>query len=107
MFHALGSTIAVMGALNAGSTTVIAGTTYNPVTTLETCAQEGCTAIHGTPTMYVDLVNVQNEKKFNLQLETAISGGAPCSPHLFRQVKQVLKVEKVQVCIYGNTFSLM
>lgn len=61
MFHALGSTIVLTGTLQAGATMVIAGTSYNPVTVLETCLQERCTAIHGTPTMFVDLINVQNK----------------------------------------------
>lgn len=59
-----------------------------------------CTVIHGTPTMYVDLVNVQKERQEEIEVEIAVSGGAPCSPHLFSEIKNILKVKKVKVCIF-------
>lgn len=57
-----------------------------------------CTVIHGTPTMYVDLIAKQKELKANLDsVQIAVTGGAPCSPNLFRQMLDELKVKKVKV----------
>lgn len=58
-----------------------------------------CTVIHGTPTMYVDLIKVQKERLLDIHPEIAVSGGAPCSPHLFNQMIDVLGVKKVKVSI--------
>jgi acyl-CoA synthetase (AMP-forming)/AMP-acid ligase II len=57
-----------------------------------------CTVIHGTPTMYVDLVHKQEERKENISPEIAVSGGALCAPYLFKKMLNVLNVKKVKVC---------
>lgn len=58
-----------------------------------------CTVINGTPTMFVDLVKVQRERIEDIHPEIALSGGAPCSPHLFNEMIDVLGVKKVKVLI--------
>lgn len=48
--------------------------------------------------MYVDLIAKQKEVQANLEsVQIAITGGSPCSPNLFRQMLQELKVKKVKV----------
>lgn len=47
--------------------------------------------------MYVDLVDLQEKRKEPISPEVAVVGGAPCSPHLFERIQQVLKVKKVKV----------
>lgn len=49
--------------------------------------------------MYVDLVNMQKQKQESINPEIAVAGGSPCSPQLFRQMKDILKVKKVKVLI--------
>lgn len=56
-----------------------------------------CTVVYGTPTMYVDLVNLQKTRQEKLHLEVAVSGGAICSPHLFENMQKVLGVQQVKV----------
>lgn len=53
--------------------------------------------------MYVDLVQRQKIRKEEINPEIALSGGALCSPHLFKEMKQFLKVKTVQVC-YISTY---
>lgn len=50
--------------------------------------------------MYVDLISKQREKQLNIFPEIAVSGGSPCSPQLFKDMKSILKVKKVKVSIY-------
>lgn len=57
-----------------------------------------CTIIYGTPTMYVDLVNLQKREPVDVNLKVAVTGGASCSPGLFRDMQKYLKVERVKVC---------
>lgn len=47
--------------------------------------------------MYVDLVRVQKERKEKISPEIAVSGGAPCSPSLFKDMLNVLGLKKVKV----------
>lgn len=57
-----------------------------------------CTVIHGTPTMYVDLVQKQEERQEDLSsAEIAVCGGSICVPHLFKKMLSVLNVKKVKV----------
>lgn len=54
--------------------------------------------IHGTPTMYVDLIAKQ--KALNLPINTteiAVTGGAPCPPQLFRNIKSTFNLNSVKV----------
>lgn len=47
--------------------------------------------------MYVDLVDLQEKRKEPISPEIVVVGGAPCSPHLFKRIQDVLKVKKVKV----------
>lgn len=56
--------------------------------------------------MYVDLIAKQKELKANLDsVQIAVTGGAPCSPNLFRQMLDELKVKKVKVSIIHKSSS--
>lgn len=57
-----------------------------------------CTIVNGTPTMHIDLIAKQNE--LNLPIKTteiAITGGAACSPQLFRNIKSTFGLRSVKV----------
>lgn len=57
-----------------------------------------CSIIYGTPTMYVDLVARQRELNLNIDsAEIALTGGAPCSPKLFLDIKNILNLKSVKV----------
>ncbi|KAF2898583.1 hypothetical protein ILUMI_07592 [Ignelater luminosus] len=101
-FHAFGIVVVLGSALNFGSTIVIPSPTYNAQSNLQAIKDERCSILYGTPTMYVDLVNLQKQNPLDLNLKTVVTGGASCSPDLFKQIKKHLKVEKVK-SIYGLT----
>lgn len=61
-----------------------------------------CTIVHGTPTMFIDLVKVQEQRKEDISPEIAVCGGAPNTPHLFQQILDVLKIKKVKVHLSIN-----
>ncbi|RZC39358.1 acyl-CoA synthetase family member 2, mitochondrial, partial [Asbolus verrucosus] len=96
-FHAFGTVISVIAALNHGSTLVLPTDGFNPDKSLDAIKEEACTVIHGTPTMYVDLVQKQEERQENISPEIAVAGGALCAPQLFKKMLNVLK------SVYGLT----
>ncbi|XP_022916148.2 medium-chain acyl-CoA ligase ACSF2, mitochondrial [Onthophagus taurus] len=102
LFHAFGTTITIASAIHFGTTLVFPSLSYNPENNLDALATEKCTIAHGTPTMYVDLINVQSKRKENLSLEVALNGGSPCSPELLRKMIDVLGVKRVK-SVYGLT----
>ncbi|KAL1490232.1 hypothetical protein ABEB36_012961 [Hypothenemus hampei] len=99
-FHVFGTTITIGAALNHGATLVVSSLSFNSYKSLEALKDEKCTVVHGTPTMYVDLIKAQREKREDLNVNIAVCGGAPCSPQLFKQMMQYLGVQKVK-SVYG------
>ncbi|KRT83840.1 AMP-binding protein, partial [Oryctes borbonicus] len=102
LFHAFGIVVNTVGSLHFGTTSVLPGIAYNPNETLDAIKEERCTVIYGTPTMHVDLVDVQTKRKEDINPEIALTGGALCSAHLFKSMLEVLKVKKVK-SIFGQT----
>ncbi|XP_067623666.1 medium-chain acyl-CoA ligase ACSF2, mitochondrial-like [Eurosta solidaginis] len=103
LFHVYGVVITAMAAMTHGSTLVLPAPGFSPADSLRAIVDEKCTVIHGTPTMYVDLIKKQREEKMPLEsAKMAITGGAPCSPQLFLDIKNVLGVEHIRT-VYGLT----
>uniref|UniRef100_W8B701 Medium-chain acyl-CoA ligase ACSF2, mitochondrial n=1 Tax=Ceratitis capitata TaxID=7213 RepID=W8B701_CERCA len=103
LFHAFGTVITIMAAMDKGSTLVLPAAGFSPADSLKAIVDEKCTVIHGTPTMYVDLIKKQRELKLPLKTaKMAVTGGAPCSPQLFLDIKNVLGLERVQT-VFGMT----
>ncbi|GJQ80425.1 hypothetical protein Trydic_g12282 [Trypoxylus dichotomus] len=102
LFHAFGTVVNTLGSLHFGTTAVLPGIAYNPNETLDAIKEEKCTVIYGTPTMHVDLVDVQSKRKEDINPEIVVTGGAVCSLSLFKSMLEVLKVKKVK-SIFGQT----
>ncbi|CRK94406.1 CLUMA_CG007913, isoform A [Clunio marinus] len=100
-FHAYGLVIAMMNALNHGSTLVLPAPHFDPKQSLMAIKKEKCDVIYGTPTMFVDLVTAQRELNLDLpDVAIATTGGAICTPKLVQDIEKVLKAKKI-VSIYG------
>ncbi|XP_060529029.1 medium-chain acyl-CoA ligase ACSF2, mitochondrial-like isoform X2 [Cylas formicarius] len=101
-FHVYGTVATIAAGLNHGATLVLPSAGYDPDKSLDAIRDAKCTVIHGTPTMYVDLVHKQVERKEQINPEIAISGGASCPPQLLKDMKNILKVDKVK-SVFGLT----
>ncbi|KAH8389117.1 hypothetical protein KR200_012218 [Drosophila serrata] len=103
LFHAFGVVITIMAGLTKGATLVLPAAGFSPKDSLQAIVKEKCSVIHGTPTMYVDLVNTQRKLQVPLgRIKKAITGGAIVSPQLIKDVRQILNVETVH-SVYGLT----
>ncbi|KAI9586319.1 medium-chain acyl-CoA ligase ACSF2, mitochondrial [Glossina fuscipes] len=103
LFHAFGVVITVMAAMSKGATLVLPSPGFNAEESLKAVVKERCTVMHGTPTMYVDVVRKQEDCNYDLDtLKMAVTGGAPCSPQLFLNIQKILKVDEVRN-LYGLT----
>lgn len=103
LFHAYGVVISIVAGMSHGAALVLPSPGFSPEDSLKAVVNEKCTVIHGTPTMYVDLIKKQRELNLPLTtLKMAVTGGAPCSPQLFLDMKSVLNLQDVRT-IFGMT----
>lgn len=57
-----------------------------------------CTSLYGTPTMYVDMLNVKDLDQYDVtSLHTGYMSGAPCPQELVKQVFQKLNMKDMVV----------
>ncbi|CAG9578630.1 unnamed protein product [Danaus chrysippus] len=103
LFHALGSIVTLLSCLQHGATVILASPAYSPSASLHAICAEKCTAITGTPTMYVDILSIMKGKgDLPINLNMALAAGAPCSPELIHRIKDQLKCKSVRA-LYGLT----
>ncbi|XP_063625603.1 medium-chain acyl-CoA ligase ACSF2, mitochondrial isoform X2 [Cydia splendana] len=95
LFHAMGSVITTGAALRHGATLVLAAPIYNPDMNLKALFNEKCTVLNGTPTMFVDILNLVRTAGAKPNLRVALNGGAPCSPQLVKDIKTHLNADMV------------
>ena len=53
LYHCFGMVLGNLAALTHGACMVFPGEGFDPLTTLQTVAEERCTALHGVPTMFI------------------------------------------------------
>ncbi|XP_071453426.1 medium-chain acyl-CoA ligase ACSF2, mitochondrial [Hetaerina americana] len=110
LFHCFGCVVGTIASLHSGATLVMPASNFDTKASIRAIREEKCTVMYGTPTMYVDLLEQhqrEGEKRFQKAddwdgIEVAVSGGAPCSEHLFRQLMESFGVKRV-CSIYGMT----
>src|SRR3954454_7012687 len=94
-----------MGSLSAlvhFQTCVFPAPSFEPLAALQAIDEEGCTAVYGTPTMYIDMLN--HTEYPNYDYSTIVSGivaGAPCPMTLCAKLVNELGMRDLQVC-YGT-----
>lgn len=60
--------------------------------------KEKCTALLGTPTMYVDLLRVMNQTGIKMDtVEVAAYGGALCAPATASEMNKTLGIKRLAV----------
>jgi fatty-acyl-CoA synthase len=78
-FHAFGIVSTQLACTTHGAAIVISGATFNASEVLRAVQQERCTALHGVPTMFIELLNHPDFTGHDLRtLRTGIMGGSPC-----------------------------
>jgi fatty-acyl-CoA synthase len=103
MYHCFGMVLGVLAAVTHGSAVVFPSDSFEPLAVLETVSAEGCTALHGVPTMFIAEVEHPRFSEFDLSsLRTGIMAGAPCPVAIMRRVVEDMHMREVTIC-YGMT----
>jgi len=102
-YHCFGMVLANLLCLSVGACIVIPGEHFDATETLEAVETEGCTAIHGVPTMFIAELELPVFRNFNLAtLRTGIMAGATCPPALMKRVMQDMHCSEILIG-YGET----
>ncbi|MCD6419193.1 MAG: AMP-binding protein [Synergistetes bacterium] len=103
LFHCFGMVLGVLACTTHGATSVLPSAAFDTESTLKAIEKERCTAVHGVPTMFINMLNHQDFKSFNLKsLRTGIMAGATCPVEVMRRVNTEMNMSEV-VITYGLT----
>jgi fatty-acyl-CoA synthase len=102
-YHCFGMVLGNLAAVTHGATMVIPAEGFDPLTTLQTVAEEKCTALHGVPTMFIAALDHPDFKSFDLSsLRTGIMAGSPCPIEVMKRVIGEMNMTQVTIA-YGMT----
>ena len=103
LFHMFGNTCIALAGLLRGAALVIPCRTFVPEKVLPVIPGEKCTAIYGSPSMLIALIDhPEFQKKDWATLSKGIIGGAPCPMELMRRIVEDIGVSDITVA-YGIT----
>jgi fatty-acyl-CoA synthase len=103
LYHCFGMVLGNLAALTHGACMVFPGEGFDPLTTLQTLAEERCTALHGVPTMFIAQLDHAEFKRFDLRsLRTGIMAGSPCPIEVMKRAVADMHLGEITIA-YGMT----
>ncbi|MEM1113445.1 MAG: AMP-binding protein [Pseudomonadota bacterium] len=103
LYHCFGMVLGNLACISTGATAVYPGEGFDPALTLQAVAEEGCTALHGVPTMFINELDHPDFASFDLSsLRTGIMAGAPCPVEVMKRVQTDMHMGEVLIA-YGQT----
>ena len=102
-YHCFGMVLGNLACTTHGATMVIPAEAYDPVLTMQTVQQEGCTALYGVPTMFIAELEHPRFSEFDFSsLRTGIMAGSPCPVEIMKKVQTVMHIPEMTIA-YGMT----
>ncbi len=102
-YHCFGMVLANLLCLSVGACIVIGCEHFDAGQVLNSISTEKCSAIHGVPTMFIEMLEHENFASFDLSsLRTGIMAGAPCPPELMTRVIEDMHCAEILIG-YGET----
>ncbi len=103
LYHCFGMVLANLACVSHGATAVYPGEAFEPLSTLQTVAEERCTALHGVPTMFISELAHPQFSEFDLSsLRTGVMAGAPCPVEVMKRVIDEMHMKHILIG-YGQT----
>lgn len=98
LHQSFGLVLGNLACLTHGAAIVYPSATFDPLATLETLQAEHCTALHGSPTQFIALLEHPYFGEFNLwSLRTGIMAGASCPLEVVKQVVDRMHMREVTI----------
>ncbi|KAB8233781.1 uncharacterized protein BDW43DRAFT_319491 [Aspergillus alliaceus] len=103
LFHISGLVIGLLSCLTYGAAIVYPSPTFDPVAVLHEAMREKCTGLHGTPTIFIALLERYRELNLGpFRIRTGLIGGAPILAALLKDMHVAFGFEDLMVA-YGMT----
>jgi fatty-acyl-CoA synthase len=103
LYHCFGMVLGTLAAVSYGVKMVFPGEGFDPLATLRSLDAEGCTAVHGVPTMFAAMLDHPEFARFDLRsLRTGMMAGSPCPAPLMRRVMEDMHCSDITIG-YGMT----
>ncbi|WKY12722.1 hypothetical protein Q1695_003933 [Nippostrongylus brasiliensis] len=103
LYHCFGCVLGVLAALTHLQTCVFPAPSFEALAALQAVDEERCTALYGTPTMFIDMLNHPDYNNYNYDsIRSGFIAGAPCPITLCRRLVNEMHMRDMQVC-YGTT----
>lgn len=103
LYHCFAMVLGSLLCVSKGAAAVYPGDAFDAKTTLEVVQQEGCTALHGVPTMFISELELSNFNEYDLStLRTGVMAGSTCPEQVMRKVQTQMNMNQV-VIAYGQT----
>jgi fatty-acyl-CoA synthase len=103
LFHMFGNTCVALSGLMIGATLVMPSEVFDPSRILQAVFKEQCTAVYGSPSMFIGLLDHPefNKRKWRT-VKKGIVGGAPCPMELMKRLVEENGMSDLTVA-YGIT----
>jgi fatty-acyl-CoA synthase len=103
LYHCFGMVIGNLACITHGAAMVFPGEGFDALATLQTVAEERCTALYGVPTMFIAELEHPDFASFDLtSLRTGMMAGAPCPIEVMRRCVDAMHLSEITIG-YGMT----
>ncbi|WP_227992807.1 AMP-binding protein [Shewanella sp. YLB-07] len=103
LYHCFGMVLGNLVCIAKGAAAVFPGESFEPLATLTAVESERCTGLHGVPTMFIAMLELDSFNQFDLSsLRTGIMAGATCPEEVMRRVQDLMYMKQVLIG-YGQT----
>ncbi len=103
LYHCFGMVLGNLACITHGAAMVFPGEGFDPLATLQTVAEERCTALYGVPTMFIAQLDHPEFSRFDLSsLRTGIMAGSPCPIEVMRHAVSRMHLSQITIA-YGMT----
>ena len=103
LYHCFGMVLGNIAATARGACMVYPAETFEPVATLQACAEERCTSLYGVPTMFIAELGHERFPEFDYgPLRTGIMAGSPCPVEVMKRVMADMGIEEMSIA-FGMT----
>uniref|UniRef100_A0A6J0VDH4 Medium-chain acyl-CoA ligase ACSF2, mitochondrial n=1 Tax=Pogona vitticeps TaxID=103695 RepID=A0A6J0VDH4_9SAUR len=103
LYHCLGSVAGCVVMAVHGVCLVFPNLSFDAKATLKALDQEKCTHVHGTPTMFIDILGQPDFASYNLSnLRGGLIAGSPVPPEVMKKIIKNMNMREIVVA-YGTT----
>ncbi|XP_044838642.1 medium-chain acyl-CoA ligase ACSF2, mitochondrial isoform X3 [Mauremys mutica] len=103
LYHCLGSVGGSMVMAVHGAPAIFSSLSFEGKAALEAVAQEKCSLLHGTPTMFIDMLSQPDFDSYDLSsLRGGVIAGSPVPPEIMKKIMTKMNMRDIVVA-YGTT----